>query len=48
MLLGDSFHPGGLGLTTQLGQALDLRPGLKILDVASGTGTQRPSRCRNL
>ncbi len=39
MLLGDSFHPGGLGLTTQLGQALDLRPGLKILDVASGTGT---------
>ena len=39
LLLGDSFHPGGLVLTTKLGQALDLRPGLKLLDVASGTGT---------
>ena len=39
LLLGDSFHPGGLGLTTQLGQALVFKPGLRVLDGASGTGT---------
>ncbi len=39
LLLGDSFHPGGLALTTELGQALNLEPGLRVLDVASGTGT---------
>src|SRR6516162_4440208 len=38
MLLGDSFHPGGLDLTRRLGILLDLRPGLRILDVASGKG----------
>lgn len=38
MLLGDSFHPGGLDLTRRLGVLLDLRPGLRILDVASGKG----------
>ena len=38
MLLGDSFHPGGLDLTGHLGVLLDLRPGLRILDVASGKG----------
>lgn len=38
MLLGDSFHPGGLDLTRRLGILLNLRPGLRILDVASGKG----------
>lgn len=38
LLLGDSFHPGGLRLTRQLGELLDLRPGLRVLDVASGKG----------
>lgn len=38
MLLGDSFHPGGLRLTARLGDLLGLRPGLRVLDVASGTG----------
>ena len=38
ILLGDSFHPGGLDLTRRLGFLLDLRPGLRILDVASGKG----------
>jgi ubiquinone/menaquinone biosynthesis C-methylase UbiE len=38
LLLGDSFHPGGLGLTRQLGELLDLGPGLSVLDVASGKG----------
>jgi arsenite methyltransferase len=38
LLLGDSFHPGGLRLTQQLGELLDLGPGLRVLDVASGKG----------
>ena len=38
MLLGDSFHPGGLDLTRRLGTLLDLRPGLRVLDMASGKG----------
>ena len=38
MLLGDSFHPGGLDLTRRLGQLLGLRPGMRVLDVASGRG----------
>src|SRR5580700_972188 len=38
LLLGDSFHPGGQRLTARLGDQLDLRPGLRVLDVASGKG----------
>ena len=38
LLLGDSFHPGGLQLTERLGDLLQLRPGMSVLDVASGTG----------
>jgi arsenite methyltransferase len=38
ILLGDSFHPGGLDLTRRLGTLLDLRTGLRVLDVASGKG----------
>lgn len=38
MLLGDSFHPGGLALTQRLGQLLDLQPGQRVLDVAAGKG----------
>ncbi len=38
MLLGDSFHPGGLRLTRRLGENLGLRPGMRVLDVASGKG----------
>jgi arsenite methyltransferase len=37
-LLGDSFHPGGLALTQRLGDLLGLRPGLRVLDAASGKG----------
>lgn len=39
LLLGDSFHPGGLALTESLGVLLDLKPGVRVLDVASGKGT---------
>ena len=38
LLLGDSFHPGGLALTEQLGRLVDLRPATHVLDVAAGTG----------
>src|ERR1700752_4718687 len=38
MLLGDSFHPGGLRLTERLGVKLALGPGMQVLDVASGKG----------
>src|SRR5579863_9780160 len=38
MLLGDSFHPGGLRLSERLGVKLALAPGMRVLDVASGTG----------
>ena len=37
-LLGDSFHPGGLTLTHRLGELLELRPGMCVLDAASGKG----------
>jgi SAM-dependent methyltransferase len=38
MLLGDSFHPGGLTLTKRFGELLGLKPGMRVLDVASGKG----------
>ena len=37
-LLGESFHPGGLRLTTRIGQLLGLSPSSRLLDVASGKG----------
>jgi arsenite methyltransferase len=38
-LLGDSFHPGGLQLTDELGHVLRLGPASRVLDVACGKGT---------
>jgi arsenite methyltransferase len=38
LLLGESFHPGGLTLTERLGMLLDLGPGWHVLDVAAGQG----------
>lgn len=38
LLLGDSFHPGGLALTSRLGELLGLDEGMEVLDVASGKG----------
>src|SRR5713226_2841920 len=38
LLLGDSFHPGGLRLTQRLGELLQLGPRARVLDVASGKG----------
>lgn len=39
LILGDTFHPGGLVLTEHLGMAINLEPGQRVLDVASGQGT---------
>jgi arsenite methyltransferase len=39
LLLGDSFHPGGLKLTARLGELLRLTEASRVLDVASGKGT---------
>jgi ubiquinone/menaquinone biosynthesis C-methylase UbiE len=39
LLLGESFHPGGLKLTERLGHLLQLTPQSRVLDVASGRGT---------
>src|SRR5690348_705826 len=39
LLLGDSFHPGGLKFTERLGELLELSPQSRVLDVASGKGT---------
>jgi len=38
LLLGDSFHPGGVRLTERLGEILGLGPQSRVLDVASGRG----------
>jgi arsenite methyltransferase len=38
LVLGESYHPGGLALTRRLGHALGLRPGQHVVDVASGPG----------
>jgi arsenite methyltransferase len=38
LLLGESFHPGGLELTERIGRLLDLGPTSRVLDVAAGQG----------
>ena len=38
MVLGESYHPGGLELTRALLSHLALRPGQRVLDVAAGRG----------
>ncbi len=39
VLFGTSLHPGGLQLTKELGEKLNLSPKDKVLDLASGLGT---------
>ncbi len=39
LLLGDSYHPGGLPLTRQLLDRVGLTAGQRLVDVASGRGT---------
>lgn len=37
-LLGDSWHPGGLKLTSRLAEAAGVAPNSKVLDIGSGLG----------
>jgi SAM-dependent methyltransferase len=39
LILGNSYHPGGLALTRRLAGTLALHPGRRVADVASGPGT---------
>ena len=39
MVLGDTLHPGGLGLTNTLGRLTGIRPGEWVVDLASARGT---------
>lgn len=39
LVLGPSYHPGGLALTRRLADVLELSPGQRVVDVASGPGT---------
>ena len=39
LVLGDSYHPGGLHLTRRLAELCDLGAGQHVLDVASGPGS---------
>ena len=39
LVLGESYHPGGVELTRHLARTLGLRPGQRVLDVAGGPGT---------
>ncbi|MGH9190479.1 MAG: class I SAM-dependent methyltransferase [Acidimicrobiales bacterium] len=38
LILGESYHPGGLDLTRRLAAALELRARQQVLDIASGPG----------
>jgi arsenite methyltransferase len=39
MILGDTLHPGGLGLTNTLGRLTSIQPGEWVVDLASARGT---------
>jgi len=38
LVLGESYHPGGLALTRRLAEGLGLRGGHRVADIASGPG----------
>lgn len=38
LLLGESYHPGGLSLTRRLAERVGLRTGDRVVDVAAGPG----------
>ncbi|MGE0600586.1 MAG: class I SAM-dependent methyltransferase [Dehalococcoidia bacterium] len=46
LLLGDSFHPGGIELTLNLGRLIGLGPGSRLLDVACGRGASAVALAR--
>lgn len=38
LVLGESYHPGGLSLTRRLAERLQLRSGQRVADIAAGPG----------
>ena len=53
LILGDTLHPGGLGLTNRLGRLMGLRASDWVVDLACGRGVSamaisRVFRCRIL
>ena len=48
LVLGDSYHPGGLALTRLLARRLGLMAGQRVLDVASGPGSTALMLAREL
>ena len=53
LIMGDTLHPGGLGLTNRLGRLMGLGPGDMVADLASARGQSaqalgRVFRCRVL
>ncbi|MEE9285128.1 MAG: methyltransferase domain-containing protein [Dehalococcoidia bacterium] len=47
-LLGDSFHPGGLGLTSRLAQRLGIDAGARVLDAGCGRGASAVHLARTI
>ncbi|MFA4964722.1 MAG: methyltransferase domain-containing protein [Thermoleophilia bacterium] len=48
LLLGDSFHPGGVDLTRELLELARVEPGAALLDVGGGMGTSAELAAREL
>ena len=47
-LLGDSFHPGGLELTSNLAEVMGIGRGSRVLDAGSGVGTSAVHLARTI
>jgi arsenite methyltransferase len=47
LLFGDSMHPGGLGLTKELAERIEIVKESNVLDVACGLGTSAISIAKN-
>jgi len=48
LIFGQSLHPGGLKLTKELGEKLDIKENNKVLDIASGIGTSAILLAKNI
>ncbi|NQW23500.1 MAG: methyltransferase domain-containing protein [SAR202 cluster bacterium] len=46
LIMGDSLHPGGLGLTNKLGRLMGLQAGNLVADLASAQGTSAQALSR--
>ena len=46
LIMGDTLHPGGLGLTNKLGRMMGLQPGDMVADLASARGASAQALSR--